>query len=165
MVWGSQDMLNFSKEQVRDLSERLAKLNKSNNCVPESLDELVYPVGEVALKVPQEQIDSAIELVERELQRIKQESKSENKPEVSSKEKVDMVSSTDMTDLDASCCTETPAEVSTETTTLTAEQIAALPKTRFGRDSQGRALNKDGSVRQPRNDKNKKRAGYNKKVS
>jgi hypothetical protein len=109
----------------------------------------VVPVGKANLITTKEEIDQALETASHIFRQQNEEKEME---ENTLNEELE--TSLEVTN-------ETPSEATEENLVeLPADELAAMPKAKYGRDKYGRALNKDGTPRKARNDKGVKRGAY-----
>jgi hypothetical protein len=126
---------------------------KEDKLVPRNPNEVVVPVGKANLLTTKEEIDEALKTASH----IFRDQNEEKKMEENTLNE-ELETSLEVTN-------ETPAETPAETTEetlveLSADELAALPNAKYGRDKYGRALNKNGTPRKARNDKGVKRGAY-----
>jgi len=113
--------------------------------VPRTPNEVVVPIGKANLVTTREKCDEALEAAGNIFREQNEEKPME---ETNLNEELE-------TQLEA------PSETNEEELVeLSAEELAALPNAKFGRDKYGRALNKDKSPRKARNDKGVARGKY-----
>ena len=127
--------------------------NKKDKLVPKNPNEVVIPIGKANLVTTQEEIDEALKTASHIFRQTDEED--ETMEESNLTEEL-------QTSLEAN---ETPVETETgeateELVELSADELAALPHAKFGRDKYGRALNKDKTPRKGRADKGTKRGAY-----
>jgi hypothetical protein len=126
--------------------------------VPRTPNEVVVPVGKANLVTTKEAADDALEIAGRIFQQDNEEKKVDKEP-LNEQEPVRVAeeAADSPGDVDSSTDETVEAESLVE---LTPDELKALPKSKFGRDKYGRALNKGGKPRKARNDKGKKRNPY-----
>ena len=133
--------------------------------VPRTPNEVVVPIGKANLVTTQEEVDEALETASH----IFREQNEEQEMEISELAKA--VGAEVELDSEGNEVIRTKGEQTQkvldlidpsdeELVELTPEEVAALPKAKFGRDNYGRALNKNGTPRKARNDKGVVRGKY-----
>lgn len=133
-------------------------MSEENSWVPNDPNEVVVPVGRAKLLTTKEEIDDALETASHIFSHKEDDTMENNEmnQELEISLNVDNSEATENNET----TTETNETTGEELVELSADELAALPSARYGRDKYGRALNKDGTPRKVRNDKGKARGKY-----
>ena len=128
--------------------------------VPRSPNEVVVPVGRANLVTTQEEIDEALKTASHIFKQNNEEE------EVMQENNLNEELQTSL-EIDETEVSEVTVETNDnlELVELSDDELAALPYAKFGRDSYGRALNKNGTPRKARNDKGQVRGAYGPRTS
>jgi len=125
--------------------------------VPRNPNEVVVPVGKAKLVTTPEEIDNALKAAGN-IFRKKNDDDEEKNMDNENVLNEELETSLDVNAEADPDATGTSDDV--ELVELSADELAALPHAKFGRDKYGRALNKDKTPRKARNDKGIKRGAY-----
>jgi len=112
-------------------------VNKNNKLVPKNLSEIVIPIGKASLITTQEKIDEALEIAGHIFQ----------------KQNEGKIMNHTLTSEAVTVTVDDNDEVTEILVKLSQAELDALPSSKYGRDSYGRTLNKDGTPRKARNDR------------